>query len=119
MPYHTSFCIQNYFQSENLYVKQRKLLANFRAKMIKVRINFSRMYESVLCQLCVNNGRRLEGSQEHLLICELLSTNNEIDIGIQYSDIYSGQIRKQVSITVLLEQKFKLREKLLKNQVNH
>ena len=112
---YSELSMQNYLKSENLNVHQRKLLTHFRSKMVKVKANYSKMYESLNCQLCLQSDIVKEDTQEHLTICTYLSQPGDIDIGTEYSDIYCEEPDKYERITVLLEQKLKLREKLLRN----
>ena len=58
------------------------------------------MYDIIFCPLCLSRGENTEDSQDHLLECKILS-----------------KPRKFEEITVLLEQKFKLRENLLKTNI--
>ena len=111
---YSELSIQNYLKSENLNVQQRKLLAHFRSQMVKVRANFSKMYESLNCQLCLQSNIVNEDTQEHLLFCTYLSQKGDIDRGTEYSDIYCEEPNRYESITVLLEEKLKLRDKLLR-----
>ena len=115
--------IQNYLTSENLNVKQRKILTHLRGKMIKVRANYSKMHESILCQLCLQNNIHSEDTQQHLLDCITLINDGDISNNAEYSDIFHEEPVKYENITLLLEQKLILRERLLrnivqKNQVN-
>ena len=84
--------IQNYLQSEELSVQQRKLLTHLRCRMTKVRANYTKIYESNCCQLCPQNGEFFEDSQEHLIKCNSLFKDGEIDIGTDYLDIFSEKI---------------------------
>ena len=112
---YSSLVIQNYLKSEKLNVQQRKFLTHMRCKMIKVRRNFSRMHECLLCPLCSTEGYQFEDSQEHILQCVSLCKDGEIDTGTKYSDIFSDLPEKYENITVLLQQKLKLRDRLLRN----
>ena len=73
------------------------------------------MYESLFCPLCSSKGYLLEESQEHLLDCVSLCNNSELDTGTNYSDIFSDIPEKYENITVLLQQKLRLRDKLLRD----
>ena len=111
---YSNLSIQNYLKSEILDVQQKKFLTQLRGKMVKVRANYSKMYENIFCPLCISSGKNFEDSQEHLLKCNILCNDNDLDIGTEYSDIYSEEQSKFKEITVLLEQKYKLRERLLR-----
>ena len=108
--------LQKYLKSEILDVKQKKFLTHLRGKMVKVRANYSKMYDNIFCPLCISSGENIDDSQDHLLKCKILRNDKEIDIGTEYMNIYSEEPRKFKEITVLLEQKFKLREKIIKNK---
>ena len=110
--------IQEYLKSDNLNVDQRKLLAHLRGQMVKVRANYSKMYETIFCSLCEQSGKKFVDSQEHLLHCRSLCKYGDISIGTEYLYIYSEEPSKYESITILLEQNIKLREKLLRNKTN-
>ena len=59
--------------------------------------------------------KKFEDSQEHLLQCKSLCKNGEIiDAGTEYFHIFSEDPSKYEKITILLEQKINLREKLLR-----
>ena len=111
---YSEFIIQKYLKSEILDVKQKKFLAQLRCKMVKVRANYSKMYDNIFCPLCISSGKNVEDSQDHLLKCNILCNDFDIDTGTDYMDIYSEEPRKFEEITVLLEQKYKLRGKLLR-----
>ena len=110
-----SLDIQNYMISEKLNVQQRKFLAHLRGRMIKVRRNYSKMHESLLCPLCSIKGYNFEDSQEHLLQCMSLCNDKEVDTGSKYSYIFSDIPEKYENITVLLQEKLRLRDRLLRN----
>ena len=105
--------IQNYLLSEKLSIRQRKFLTHLRGKMVKVKTNFSRMHENVFCPLCFQMGYNYDDSQEHLLQCISLCNTGDIDTGTQYTDIYSESPEKYEKVTLIIEQKLKLREKMI------
>ena len=110
---HSKLYIQNYLLSEKLSVRQRKFLTHLRGKMVKVKTNFSRMYDNVFCSLCFQPGYESEDSQEHLLQCISLCNSGDIDTGTQYTDIFSETPEKFEKITLILEQKLRLRDKMI------
>ena len=83
--------------------------------MVKVKTNSSRMYENVFCSLCSLKGYEYEDSQEHLLQCISLCNSGDIDTGTQYTDIFSETPEKYEKITLILEQKLRLRDKMIKS----
>ena len=82
--------------------------------MTKVRANYTKMYKSKNCQLCLQNGEIFEDSQEHILVCKQILKDGEIDTGTDYFDIFSEKTDKQERITILIEEKLKKREQILK-----
>ena len=114
---YSALTTQNYLKSEILDVKQKKFLTHLRGKMVKVKANYSKMYDNIFCPLCLSRGENIEDSQDHLIECKILSNEKDIDTGTEYMNIYSEEPRKFEEITVLLEQKFKQREKLIKTNV--
>ena len=110
-----SLVIQNYMKSKKLNIQQRKFLTHLRGRMIKVRRNYSKMHESLLCPLCSIKGYNFEDSQEHLLQCMSLCKDGEVDTGLKYSYIFSDIPEKYENITVLLQEKLRLRDRLLRN----
>ena len=107
--------IQNYLNSENLTVSQKKILTHLRGKMTKLRANYSKMYDSIHCQLCLLNDSYFDDTQQHLLECISLIEYGDIDNGSIYSDIFHEDPNKYEKVTLLLEHKLKLREKLIRN----
>ena len=112
--HHSSLSIQNYLTSGNLNIKQRKLLAHLRCKMVNVKMNYSKMHNNLLCLLCSEKGYEIEESQEHIIQCLSLCNDSDIYDGTEYKDIFSS--RKFEKITFLFEHKLKIRDKLLKSK---
>ena len=110
---YSSLSIQDYLTSGKLNVQQRKLLTHLRGKMVNVKTNFSKMHKNLLCILCSQKGYDVEDSQEHILQCISLCKNGEIYAGTNYRDIFSNKSEKYEKITILFEQKIRIREKLL------
>ena len=73
----------------------------------------SRMHENVFCPLCFQMGYNHDDSQEHLLQCISLCNSGDIDTGTFYTDIYSESPEKYEKVTLIIEQKLKLREKII------
>ena len=112
--HHSSLSIQNYLTSGNLNIKQRKLLAHLRCKMVNVKMNYSKMHNNLLCLLCSEKGYEIEESQEHIIQCLSLCNDSDINDGTEYKDNISS--RKFEKITFLFEHKLKIRDKLLKSK---
>ena len=84
--------------------------------MVNVKTNFSKMHKNLLCILCSQKGYDVEDSQEHILQCISLCKNGDIYAGTEYRDIFSNKSEKYEKITILFEQKIRIRKKLLKSK---
>ena len=113
---YSSLSIQDYLKSGNLNIQQRKLLTHLRGKMVNVKTNYSKMHNNLLCLLCSQKGYIFEESQEHILQCLSLCKTNDIHAGTEYRDIFENKSEKYEKITMLFEQKLKMRDKLLKSR---
>ena len=61
-------------------------------------------------QICPNEGCNQQDTQEHCLNCEKMLGRNPASTDIQYSDIYSSDLNKQVAVTKLFVSLLKRRE---------
>ena len=116
---HPAFGMQGYLTSQTLSVEQRKFLMHARSRMLKLRLNYKNMHESDSCPLCssspIPSVDNYKDSQEHLLICSELSSNTEMmPDNLEYRDIFSDKVDRQEKVTLILEEKFRLRKKLEK-----
>ena len=93
------------------------LLVHLRSRMLFLRENYSHMYTDTFCRLCSKPGESVErfsDTQEHLLTCTMLNSSSEIsETGLMYRDIYGTDINKQAKMTILIESKYRKRNKLL------
>ena len=114
---HDELKIQKYLLSENqVNVQQSKFIFHARSRMLNVRTNFKNKYpkDRRNCPL----GCKMEDSQEHLLSCEKISDK----LGLssvstltqpQYDDLFSEDNMKQNQIAAILNERIKVREKML------
>ena len=61
-------------------------------------------------QICPNEGCNQQDTQEHCLNCEKMLGTNPASTDIQYSDIYSSDLNKQVAVTKLFVSLLERRE---------
>ena len=67
---------------------------------------------NIQCRLCLN----LEDSEKHYLTCDKILENIDPNIDItraNYENIFSSNLSDQIDITIIFEQIFKTRSKLL------
>ena len=81
-----------------------------------LRDNFKQMQTSSNCPLCIssnpNSLNHPQDTQMHLLSCRALSEVKDIlQNNLEYSDIFGTDVAKQIQMTILLENKYKLRKK--------
>ena len=116
---HNSLEIQKYLSSGNLNVEQRKFLMHARCRMLTLRVNYKHMHDSTSCPLCSSPpslGEVLhQDCQEHLLSCKSLRSGTElVPNNLIYSDIFGKDTKRQESMTIVLNNKYKMRKKLHK-----
>ena len=85
--------------------------------MLRLRLNSRHAQEVVFCPLCSSpplpGNEQFEDSQEHLLQCVSLSSPTDVaNNDSKYTDIFSENKEKMEYITLLPEQKYKIRQKL-------
>ena len=68
--------MQDYLTNLNTTVKEKKLLFLLRSRMFPVKMNYQQKYSNLLCSLC----SRTEESQEHLLVCEEIVNEEELNL---------------------------------------
>ena len=115
VPHGTSLEMQKYLAHPVLSISQTKFLFAARAKMLFVRSNYPHMYSDKICQLCMNNNNKQTDNQEHLLCCEKLNKNNTqiIQSEANYEDLFSYNLNKQATISLIIESRYKIRKSLI------
>lgn len=97
--------------SELFSNEEVKLLFSLRLRMTKVKMNFSKNNDNILCKF----GCSSDENQKHLLECDFLLSKLEdktIHAEIEYCDIFKT-IKEQVEITKIYRNIFKIREEIL------
>jgi hypothetical protein len=99
---------QEYLLTENISIRNKKLLFSLRTRMIKVGKNFG---QNNSCKFCP-----ALDSQEHLIQCaEIKKTNSDVANNTEsvYDDIFSGNVQKMKNISELFRKALQTRELLL------
>ena len=83
--------MQNYLTNNDTTVKEKKLLFSLRSRMYPVKTNYRNGHTNLLCSLCSKE----EESQQHLLVCEQIVTEEElrnivVTNNVHYEDIYGS-----------------------------
>ena len=107
--------IQKYLKCDELSNSQKSLLHQLRFRLIHVRANYRHMYDNdIKCLWCLE-----DETTEHLLSCaKLIDKCNALykDNVVQFQDIFSDELVKQVRVTKLYEQVLQAREELMKER---
>ena len=112
---HESLEIQNYFLPNKLNNKQKQLLFSLKSRMVDVRENYKqRNKNDTTCRLCLAQSE----SQQHIVTCSEILKDIHIvsDNQIEYEDIFSPDVSKQISVTRLFESLYNHRCELLKKK---
>ena len=112
---HESLAIQDYFLPNELNNKQKKLLFSLKSRMVDVHENYKQRYKNdTTCRLCLTQSE----SQQHILTCsEILKDINIVSYNqLEYDDIFSPDVSKQISVTRLFESLYNHRCVLLKRK---
>ena len=104
--------MQEYLSAEEMTLSQKKLLFGLRCKMLKIRANFSALYnDKISCSLCDNPDTH--ETEVHLLSCPFLlkeeGTKNEIG-KVKFSDVFLG-IPQQLKVVQVFKRIMEIYEK--------
>ena len=92
----SDFSFKEYLASDLISTTKKQLLFKLRTRMIHVKGNYSSMYkDDISCDLCNTNSVE---SQEHILVCPFLVNSNDSErCSVQYMDIFSHNLDKQIA----------------------
>ena len=104
---------QTYLTSSMFNDRERGVLLSLRTHMTRnMKANFTKQFKTHSCQLKCDITSL--DSQEHLMVCTELSPHIEKHMrDIQYNDMYSQDIHKQLGVAKLFVQLLDLRDKRL------
>ena len=109
-----TFVIQDYMITHKMNNHKVTLLFALRSKTVKnVKANTKSIYLNLNCELCDTD----IDNQEHCLKCPKISSNIDI-VNVQYEDIFSDNIDKQVAVTQAFSKILEEREQLLEFAAN-
>ena len=103
--------LQKYFIPNNTSVKMAKFIFHARCRMLDLKTNYkNRNYSDMFCPIC--NNPETTDSQQRLLVCPALCVSSENRV--EYSDLFSTNIEKQLGVATILERNLKKRSTILK-----
>ena len=110
--------MQPYLSNPLVSIQPLMFLFHLNSRMVFVRANYHHMYKDEICQLCCQlPGQQSRDTQQHLMECRTLNSETELgQVGLDYEQIFSNNLQKQASVTLLMESKFKKRNKIESEQ---
>ena len=86
--------------------------------MLFLRANYPNMQWEQFCPLCTSEVEKAVDTQEHLLVCNQLNINctEIIESNIKYEDLFGENQKDQARISIILENRFTMRKKILAQQ---
>ena len=112
---HEKLIMQHYLQPNQLTISETKFAFHTRTRMLRVRRNYGQSFQEKCCPVCKDINA--EDTQDHLLVCEALTNNNQIvDEVPEYQDLFSDRIEKFVKIMRILQSNYKKRIDILKKE---
>ena len=110
---YTEFKTQTYLKSNSEFSNDEKyLLIKLRTRMCEMKSNYKNKYNNIQCELC----KVSIDEQSHLFYCEKILQNCKNmaeNVTIEYEDIFSLNIHKQVQATRLIKEAWEVREQLI------
>ena len=93
-----------------------KFTFSLRCRMVRVKENYKSSNESLTCELCNSH----IDSQKNLLTCKALTNDNSIvATPPDYEDLFCCDPEKQLSLAILLREKFKMRKDKINKKGDH
>jgi hypothetical protein len=113
---HNRWETQAYLKPNNMSILEAKFIFLVRTRMLDVKANFKNKYRNnVKCANCDE-----EETQAHLLFCsKLVAGSSIVKEPPKYENVFSSNIEDILPVTRLMSQNFKLRNKLMSQEVNH
>ena len=83
--------------------------------MVDIGANYPNLAAQTFCPVCKESSKL--DNQEHLLLCEKLSTKQPVQEVLVYDDLLNGAVPDQIQIAAVMEANFRLRKKIVKNSL--
>ena len=99
--------------TSQLSVKESKFMFLLKSRMLQVGCNYrGSLITTPICPICCDPSS--SDDQQHLLVCDQLSSNDLVDDDIVYDDLFSTDLAKQTLVMRILMKNFERRkDKLL------
>ena len=107
--------IQKYLLPNVASLKLAKFMYHARSRMLDLKVNYKNKHQSdILCPVCKDPNS--SDSQEHLLHCASLSDSQIVQGVPKYADLFSADVKSQITIAAIMEKKFLKRKSILKQR---
>ena len=113
MTNHPVLKMQNYLKPNKLNIKKEhsQLIFKLRCQVTDIKENMKNMYDAHACGAC---GQERE-NQKHVLQCNMIRKHHEEYVkteNIEYEEIWSNNVDKQLDIAKIFQTKLKILNKL-------
>jgi hypothetical protein len=111
---HEKMELQDYLSpGSGLGSHEAKFIFLLRTRMLDIKSNYQGKHSDLSCPMCDSE----QDTQQHLLQCEKLKTENEIVSKIQeYEDLFGTNLESKIMIIRLIKLRFQERNKILKER---
>ena len=111
---HERLEMQNYLKSNDIRIKleEAQEIFKMRSRMSEVKTNFKGKYENFQCNLC---STKEDETEQHVIECtEINKRKTQNNKPPDYKDLYSRNVKKQLTIAQYFIENMKMKNKLEK-----
>ena len=109
---HQGLKLQEYLVPNVTNLKLTKFTYHARNRILDVKANYKNKHDDLLCPVCCLPGT--VDSQEHLLHCVKLADTMLVQDATAYEDLFSLDVKKQVTIATIMQKQFAKRKSIIK-----
>ena len=109
---HKGLKLQEYLVPNVTNIKLAKFTYHARNRILDVKANYKNKHDDLLCPVCCLPGT--VDSQEHLLHCVKLADTMLVQDATAYEDLFSLDVKKQVTIATIMQKQFAKRKSIIK-----
>ena len=107
--------IQKYLKSKTLSTQMSKFIFILRSRMLDISTNYKNKSTLKFCPVCRDENNL--DTQEHLMICPLLVSQNQLVQGVvpKYEDLFEDDVEKQTRVASIIQVNFRKRKKKVRD----
>jgi hypothetical protein len=91
---------------------QAKHIFMLRVRMLDTKDNYPNKHQNDHCPICDNGVTK--DSQEHVMFCQIDANQTIVNTDVEYSNLFSNDIKKQLQISSIISEKFSKRKDKLR-----